>query len=223
MDKRFRILVVDDETVNIKVISSAFQGEYDVLTALNGHDAISQLKEIKPDLILLDVMMPDVNGFDVCKIIKANPLYADIPVIFLTAMNTHEGAHQGLAFGGIDYLAKPVANTELIRAVEAIFRRSQRRSKREFKPDFTSVEPLLKFKLTPRAAETLLWLAQGKTNPDIATILGITESTVKKHVQEIFKKLHVETRGAATVRALEVLGSRSRRPRRSSAGSPARL
>ena len=59
--------------------------------------------------------------------------------------------------------------------------------------------------LTPRAAETLLWLAQGKTNPDIATILTITESTVKKHVQEIFEKLGVETRGAATVRALEVL------------------
>jgi len=59
--------------------------------------------------------------------------------------------------------------------------------------------------LTPRAAEALLWLAQGKTNSDIATILGITESTVKKHVQEMFEKLGVETRGAATVRALEVL------------------
>jgi DNA-binding CsgD family transcriptional regulator len=62
--------------------------------------------------------------------------------------------------------------------------------------------------LTPRAAETLLWLAQGKTNSDIATILGITESTVKKHVQEIFEKLGVETRGAATLRALEMLSSR---------------
>ncbi|MGH7971092.1 MAG: response regulator transcription factor [Limisphaerales bacterium] len=59
--------------------------------------------------------------------------------------------------------------------------------------------------LTPRAAKTLLWLAQGKTNSDIATILGITESTIKKHVQEIFDKLGVETRGTAAVRALEVL------------------
>jgi DNA-binding CsgD family transcriptional regulator len=65
----------------------------------------------------------------------------------------------------------------------------------------------LKFGLTARATETLLWLSQGKTNSDIATILGITENTVKKHVQEIFEKLGVETRGAATVRALEVLGS----------------
>jgi DNA-binding CsgD family transcriptional regulator len=64
---------------------------------------------------------------------------------------------------------------------------------------------LLQFGLTPRAAEALLWLSQGKTNSDIAAILGITESTVKKHVQEMFEKLGVETRGAATVRALEAL------------------
>ena len=77
-----------------------------------------------------------------------------------------------------------------------------------FMPTFSSAQPLLKLGLTPRATETLLWLCQGKTNPDIATILGITESTVKKHVQEIFEKLGVETRGAAAVRALEVLNAR---------------
>jgi DNA-binding CsgD family transcriptional regulator len=77
------------------------------------------------------------------------------------------------------------------------------------KTDFSSAEPLLKLGLTQRAAEALLWLAQGKTNGDIASILGITESTVKKHVQEIFEKLGVETRGAATLRALEVLNSGS--------------
>jgi DNA-binding CsgD family transcriptional regulator len=66
---------------------------------------------------------------------------------------------------------------------------------------------LVKLGLTRRAAETLLWLAQGKTNSDVAAILGITESTVKKYVQAIFDKLHVETRGAATLRALEVLSS----------------
>jgi DNA-binding CsgD family transcriptional regulator len=87
--------------------------------------------------------------------------------------------------------------------------RSAQKTKREFNPDFSSVEPLLKLGLTPRASETLLWLSQGKTNSDIAAILGITESTVKKYVQEIFEKLAVETRCAATVRALEVLYSSS--------------
>jgi len=64
---------------------------------------------------------------------------------------------------------------------------------------------LMQLGLTPRAAEALLWLAQGKTNSDIAVILGITESTVKKYVQAMFETLGVETRGAATVRALEAL------------------
>jgi DNA-binding CsgD family transcriptional regulator len=93
-----------------------------------------------------------------------------------------------------------------VRAIEVRLRRSQQAT-REFKPDFSSFGPLLQLGLTPRAAETLLWLAQGKTNSDIAIILGITESTVKKYVQEMFEKLGVETRGAAIVRALEVLSS----------------
>jgi len=106
-----------------------------------------------------------------------------------------------------DYLTKPVANADLVRAIEARLRRTEQQTNREFKPDFSSAKALLAFGLTPRAAEVLLWVAQGKTNSNIATILGITESTVKKHVQEMFDKLGVETRGAATVRAFEVLNS----------------
>jgi len=110
--------------------------------------------------------------------------------------------------GADDYLTKPVGNADLVRAIHVRLRRSEQAGTREFKADFSSAEPLQKqLGLTPRAAETLLWLAQGKTNADIATILGITESTIKKHVQEIFEKLAVETRGAAAVRALEVLNS----------------
>ena len=108
MDKRFRILAVDDEPVNIQLMTAALKNEYDVLTALNGHDAISQLKKSTPDLILLDVMMPDITGFDVCKIIKADERFADIPVIFLTALDTQEGQLQGLELGAIDYLTKPI-------------------------------------------------------------------------------------------------------------------
>jgi len=108
MDKKGKILVVDDEPLNIQLISFSLKGEYTILTALNGHDAISKLKEHSPDLILLDVMMPDISGFDVCKIIKTNPSFVDIPVIFLTAMESHEGALQGLDLGAIDYLTKPV-------------------------------------------------------------------------------------------------------------------
>jgi DNA-binding NarL/FixJ family response regulator len=78
----------------------------------------------------------------------------------------------------------------------------------ELKPNFDSAKPLeAALGLTPRIAETLLWIAQGKTNGDIATILGISEGTVKKHVLEIFIKLNVEARTAANLRALEILSS----------------
>jgi DNA-binding response OmpR family regulator len=89
-------------------MAAALKDEYDLLPALNGQGAIDMLKEHKPDLILLDVMMPDITGFEVCKIIKADERFADIPIIFLTALDTQEGQLQGLELGGIDYLAKPI-------------------------------------------------------------------------------------------------------------------
>lgn len=108
MFKRPRVLIVDDEPMNLRVISLFLSEEYDVLTALNGHEAISMLKQQEIDLILLDVMMPDISGFDVCRIIKADSRYAEIPVVFLTAMDTPQGERQGLDLGAMDYLSKPV-------------------------------------------------------------------------------------------------------------------
>jgi DNA-binding NarL/FixJ family response regulator len=150
-------------------------------------------------------MMPELDGYGVLQALQKDVLLARIPFIFLTAKGEKDDLRSGMNLGADDYLTKPVANTDLVRAIETRLRRSEQQMQREFKPDFSSYEPLLAFGLAPRAAETLLWLAQGKTNSDIATILCITESTIKKHVQEIFDKLGVETRGAATLRALEVL------------------
>ena len=130
-----------------------------------------------------------------------------IPFIFLTAKGEKEDLRSGMNLGADDYLTKPVGNDDLVQAIEARLQRVAQQAKREFRPDFSSAEPLIQLGLTPRAAEALLWVAQGKTNSDVATILGISESTVKKHVQEIFEKLGVETRSAATGRALEVLNA----------------
>jgi len=115
MNKRFSILTVDDEAVNIKLMVAALKDDYDIFTALSGQDAIELLEEQMPDLILLDVMMPDLNGFEVCSIINADERFADIPIIFLTAsLETIEGELQGLELGATDYLAKPV-NLALLR------------------------------------------------------------------------------------------------------------
>jgi len=108
MDKRFRILAVDDEYINTQVIKSFLREEYDVVTALSGQEAIDMVKHYMPDLILLDVMMPDINGFDVCKTIKGDERFADIPIIFLTGLDTQDGQLEGLELGAIDYLTKPI-------------------------------------------------------------------------------------------------------------------
>jgi DNA-binding response OmpR family regulator len=108
MHDKPRILIVDDDPINVRLLTKALQRIYDICTATNGFDAISQVKETSPDLLILDVMMPDLSGFDVCKIIKAEEAYADIPILFLTAMGTFESEITGLGLGGIDYLTKPV-------------------------------------------------------------------------------------------------------------------
>jgi len=205
-----KILVIEDEPEMRRNIATLLRYyDYEPVAAANGREGVEAARRDRPDLILCDVMMPELDGYGVLQALQTEAALARIPFIFLTAKGEKNDLRSGMDLGADDYLTKPVANAELVSAIEARLRRAERQATREFKPDFSSSEPLLKLGLTPRAAEALLWLAQGKTNSDIATILGITESTVKKHVQEMFEKLGVETRGAASVRALEVLGSRS--------------
>src|SRR5882724_9048593 len=205
-----KILVIEDEPEMRRNITTLLRFKnYEPIAAENGLVGVEMARREKPDLILCDVMMPELDGHGVLRTLQADAKLALIPFIFLTAKGEKDDLRCGMNLGADDYLTKPVANNDLVQAIEARLQRSARQAKREFKPDFSSAEPLLQLGLTPRAGETLLWLSQGKTNSDIATILGITESTVKKHVQEIFEKLGIETRGAAVVRALEVLNSPS--------------
>ena len=206
-----RILVIEDEPDmrrNICVLLRYY--DYEPIEAENGRMGLDLALREKPDLILCDVMMPEMDGRGVLQALQQHPDLALVPFIFLTAKADKNDLRDGMNLGADDYLTKPVGNADLVRAIEARLRRHERKTNREFKPDFSSAQPLVKLGLTPRAAETLLWLSQGKTNSDIATILGISESTVKKYVQEIFEKLGVETRSSATLRALEVLNSASR-------------
>ena len=201
-----KILVIEDEPEMRRNITSLLRYcDYEPVAAENGRVAVEMARRENPDLILCDVMMPELDGYGVLHELQSDPSLARIPFIFLTAKGEKDDLRSGMNLGADDYLTKPVVNADLIRAIESRLRRSEQQMKREFKPNFSSAAPLLQLGLTPRAAEALLWLAQGKTNSDIALILGISESTVKKHVQEMFEKLGVETRGAATVRALEAL------------------
>jgi DNA-binding NarL/FixJ family response regulator len=203
-----KILIIEDEPEMRRNITALLRyKDYQPIAAENGRLGVEMARRELPDLILCDVMMPELDGYGVLRALQADARLALIPFIFLTAKGEKDDLRSGMNLGADDYLTKPVGNDDLVHAIEGRLQRAALQARREFKPDFSSFEPLLTLGLTPRAAEALLWLAQGKTNSDIATILGITESTIKKHVQEIFQKLGVETRGAATVRALEVLNA----------------
>ena len=134
--------------------------DYTPIEAENGRKGIEAARREKPDLVLCDVMMPELDGHGVLQALQQEPELALIPFIFLTAKGEKDDLRSGMNLGADDYLTKPVANAELVRAIEARLRRSQQQAKREFKPDFSSADNLLKLGLTPRAAETLLWLAQ---------------------------------------------------------------
>jgi DNA-binding NarL/FixJ family response regulator len=209
-----KILVIEDDSEMRRNIVIVLRLEkYQPIAAENGRVGIELAKREKPDLILCDVMMPELDGYGVLKALQEDTNTALTPFIFLTAKGEKDDLRSGMNLGADDYLTKPVAQADLLKAIEVRLRRSeQQHAQWEFKPDFSSHEPLVKFGLTPRAAEVLLWVAQGKANADIGAILGMSESTVKKHMVEIFDKLGVENRGAASLRALEMIGVRKANP-----------
>jgi diguanylate cyclase (GGDEF)-like protein/PAS domain S-box-containing protein len=113
-----RILVVDDNPVNLGVLVDNLEVHgYDVLVALGGHEALDRARFARPDLVLLDVMMPDLDGFETCRRLKALELCRDIPVIFMTALTDVDSKIKAFSAGGVDYVSKPFQIEELIARV----------------------------------------------------------------------------------------------------------
>ena len=108
-DQRPRLLLVDDEPTNLQVLRHILQADYRLLFATDGERALQVAREQRPDLILLDVMMPHLDGYAVCRVLKADPATAGIPVIFITALNDSQDETAGFDVGGVDYLTKPVS------------------------------------------------------------------------------------------------------------------
>ncbi len=102
------ILIVDDEPMNLSILECILENDYDLVYARNGHEALEAVTKHNPSLILLDVQMPELDGYDVCKRLKANPKTEDIPIIFVTALSDLGHEEHGFEVGCVDYLSKPV-------------------------------------------------------------------------------------------------------------------
>lgn len=112
------ILVVDDTSSNIMILSSLLKENYRVKVATSGEKAISIVQSDPPDLILLDIMMPGIDGYETCRRIKADPKYSDIPVIFLTAKSDDEDESKGFEVGAVDYIIKPINSLVLFSRIK---------------------------------------------------------------------------------------------------------
>ena len=288
--QRLAILVVDDALDTLRMLCDALTAEgYAVLAARDAQEALERLEIVIPDGILLDAVMPGMDGFELCRTLKATPHWAHIPVVFMTGLSDTEQILQGFTSGGVDYVVKPLRLPEVLvrlathvrnaqatrlareavdvaglgtvvldsrgrvawrspqamrwleaafgldgsQAAQAWLQSAHERTEIEATmPDHSRLvarhmghsgisESMLVLHvaptqagtpvrqpdvpLTPRETEVLSWLAKGKTNRDIAEILGMSHRTVNKHLEHIFEKLGVETRSAATAIAGQLL------------------
>lgn len=212
-----RILIIEDQPVMRKNLAFTLEIEgYHVTSASNGREGIAAAKTNVPDLVLSDIMMPEADGYEVLRTLRANPATRLVPFIFLTAKGEKPDIRTGMNMGADDYLSKPVETADLLAAVESRLSRHAAhlhamRNATAAPPDFSSAAPIENaLGVSPREAEVLLWVAQGKSNAEASTILGTAEGTVKRHLSNIFDKLGIDSRHAATIQVLEVLSARPR-------------
>ncbi len=204
-----RVLVIDDDVRLRRQCVALLQAEgFATIEAGNGREGVRLAREERPDLVICDVNMPGMNGHAALDTLRGDVKTAGLPFIFLTANGDMTDLRVGMNLGADDYLVKPVDPEQLLAAIEARLRRREALTVPARRPvEPASAAQLEMLGLTPREAEVLFWVAQGKTNPEICIIAGVQLTTVKKHLESVYAKLGVENRTAAAAMALERLGS----------------
>lgn len=198
------ILVVDD---NPKFLADALpMYGYDIMVAKDGLEALKILNDEKKhfDLVLLDVMMPNMDGWDTLKAIRKKKETEFLPVIMLTAINEDQKIVSGLKIGADDYIVKPFILPNLLARIEAVLRRSNWQKESQVKNEKTINKNVNIDALTPKEKEVLMYVAKGASNQEIADKLCVRDVTVKTHLNSIFKKLKVANRTQAVLLAMQI-------------------
>jgi len=199
-----KILIIDDSP---KYLADAFAlYGYEVDVATDGMQGLKKLTSENSDydMVLLDVMMPNMDGWETLKAIRVNKRLENIPVIMITALNEEQKEISGLKFGADDYVVKPFILPNLLARIEALLRRSTWQKEKVSNVDLKFVQEGEIEPLTAREKEILKMVSQGASNNDIAQKLFVREVTVKTHLNSIFKKLKVKNRTQAVLLAMQM-------------------
>ena len=199
-----KILIIDDSPKYLADALPLYGYEVDVAT--DGLQGIKKLTSEKNDydLVLLDVMMPNMDGWETLKTIRTNKKLENIPVIMITALNEEQKEISGLKFGADDYVVKPFILPNLLARIEAVLRRSKWQQESLPKKDINLNKDANIDALTPKEKEVLALVAKGASNQEIADKLFVRDVTVKTHLNSIFKKLKVTNRTQAVLLAIQM-------------------
>lgn len=186
----YSILIIEDDSSICSNMELILQMEgFDVRTACDGASGIAKARENRPDLILCDIMMPEMDGHTLLEALKSESTLADISFIFVTALDDRADVRRGMAAGADDYLTKPFSADELVVAVTGRIHRLERIRLHSLKPAFQEEHAILRQQVSAREMEVLQLVGHGATSKEIAESLGISLRTVEAHRSNLMRKL----------------------------------
>jgi DNA-binding NarL/FixJ family response regulator len=198
-----RVLVIDDDRDYVEAIVLLLQSRGYEANGCSDPSAVMDLAvSMQPNVVICDVSMPGMDGFAVLAAMRSTPEMSNVIFIFLTGRDAVGDVRMGMGLGADDYVSKKSDHEQILKAISARLERQALASSTRQAPRHAMATPpspaqLQSLGLTQREVQVLLWVMQGKTNPEIAIILGLSPATVRTHLQNIFPKLGVETRHAA--------------------------
>jgi len=206
-----RILIADDEPDILEIISYNLTKEgYEIYTAKDGYEAVERAKQLNPDLIILDIMMPKKTGVEVCQLLRSQSLFQDTLIIFLTALNDEASHIKGLETGADDYVSKPISPKVLVSRVNALFRRIiHKEDGKSLKTGNINIDPVRfiveidnKEVILAKKEFELLYLLASKPgrvflrNEILSQVWGtdviVGDRTIDVHIRKIRQKLGVD-------------------------------